>query len=247
MAVKILLATLAVILALAAAPGVQAAGKTHPQPKGWKAVLIAGDDRERAFDDAVDAMARKLASFGVPNANITILKSSGDDEDAATVENIKAAFADLDPGRDDGCFVFATSHGAPGRGLFVRRAQAYLSPGALDGLLGRSCGGRPTVVVASGCYSGIFADGPPLVAPNRTILTAARDDRPSFGCNASLEYTVFDRCILESLKRGLAWRVVMDNTRACVSGSEWDMRVQDPSEPQLSIGAAVANLKVFAR
>ncbi len=242
---KIVLATLALVLALAAPAPARAADAS--QPTGWKAVLIAGDDHELAFDDAVDAMARKLAGFGVAPADITVLKASGDDEDAATAENIKAAFAAMHPGRDDGCFVFATSHGAPGRGLFMRRAQAYLSPRSLDVLLDRACGGRPTVVIASGCFSGIFAEGPPLVAPNRTILTAARDDRPSFGCNASLEYTVFDRCILDSLERGLSWNVVMDKTRACVSGSEWDMHVKDPSEPQLSIGTAVADLSAFGR
>ena len=40
------------------------------QPKGWKVLLIAGDDQEPAFDNAVAAMAAKLASFGVPQANM---------------------------------------------------------------------------------------------------------------------------------------------------------------------------------
>ena len=43
------------------------------QPMSWKALLIAGDDAEPAFDNGVDAMAGKLEAFGVPPANITIL------------------------------------------------------------------------------------------------------------------------------------------------------------------------------
>ncbi len=242
-----ILATLALALALTLAGPLAARSAGPPQPAGWKAVLIAGDDRELAFDNAVDAMARKLVGFGVPSRNITVLKASGDDEDATTRANVEAAFAGLHPGPADGCFVFVTSHGAEGRGLLIQRADAFLSPHTLDVLLGRGCGSRPSVVIASGCFSGIFADGPPLVSPNRVILTAARDDRPSFGCNASLQYTVFDRCILDNLVRGAMWRKVMDKTRACVSGNEWDMRVRYPSEPQLSVGQAVAGLRAFVR
>jgi len=217
------------------------------QPAGWKAVLIAGDDEESAFDNAVDAMADKLSDFGVARSDITVLKASGDDAAAATKPNIEAAFADLDPGPGEGCFVYITSHGMPRRGLVMRRARAILEPAALARMLDNSCGVRPTVVIASGCYSGIYATEPPLPAANRTILTAAREDRPSFGCNAHLQYTFFDKCVLDNLQRDMSWRTVMDKTRACVSGTEFDMRVNAPSEPQLSIGDAESDLRAFSR
>lgn len=240
---KALSAILAIAVAFAA-PG--AVWADPAQPAGWKALLIAGDNQEAAFDNAVDAMARKLSDFGVPPGNITILKASGVDEDAATPENIRTGFASLaaDPG--EGCFVYVTSHGVRGRGLIMRRARMFLSPRALGVLLNQSCGDRPTVVIASGCFSGIFAEEAPLLAANRAILTAARDDRPSFGCNANLEYTVFDHCVLDSLERGIAWSLVMDRTRVCVSGNEWDLRVREPSEPQISVGDAVSSLRVFS-
>ena len=216
------------------------------QPAGWKAVLIAGDDQEPAFDNAVEAMARKLGRFGVPRDDITILKADGQSYQVANGTNIRNAFASLDPALGEGCFVFVTSHGAPRQGLVMKRARAYLTPAGLGELLDQSCAQRPTVVIASGCYSGIFADGPPLPATNRTILTAARPDRPSFGCNASLEYTVFDQCVLDSLERGVAWRVVMDRTRACVTARETAMHVGAPSQPQLSVGADETHLRVFS-
>jgi len=235
------------ILALAVLfGGAAAASAAEPQPTGWKALLIAGDYHELAFDNAVEAMAHKLESYGVRADDVTVLKSRGEVEDVANRKNIQAGFAALAADPSEGCFVFATSHGVPGKGLVMRRADAVLSPGALSAMLDHSCGSRPTVVIASGCFSGIFAEGPPVPAANRAILTAARDDRPSFGCNAHLEYTVFDHCILDSLERGILWRMVMDRTRVCVSGNEFDMRVPEPSEPQLSVGAAVAGLKVFA-
>src|SRR5262245_34409506 len=59
-----------------------------PQPTGWKAVLIAGDDSERAFDNAVDAMAKRLADFGVSRSHIAILKASGNGAPVNTAPNI---------------------------------------------------------------------------------------------------------------------------------------------------------------
>ena len=86
-----------------------------------------------------------------------------------------------------------------------------------------------------------------MPAANRTILTAARDDRPSFGCNADRKLTVFDACVLDSLDRGLTWQVVMDKARACVAENERALGVDASSSPQMSVGADVANLLVYAR
>ena len=216
-----------------------------PQPAGWKAALIAGDFREPAFDNAVEAMAAKLAGFGVPRADMTVLEASAVDRSSATVSNIHAAITGLRPGPAEGCFVYVTSHGAKGRGLVIARTQTFLSPEDLDQMLFQGCGDRPTVVIASGCYSGIFAEAP-SAAHNRVILTAARDDRPSFGCNASLRYTVFDRCALENIETGLSWTVLMDRVRACVAKNEAELGVAASSDPQLSIGADEASLRVFA-
>lgn len=217
-----------------------------PQPAGWKAVLIAGDDHEPAFDNAVDAMAETLVRFGVARSDITILKATARDNHAATQANIGRAFAELRPAPTDGCFVFITSHGGEGRGLFLARGNDFISPNELAGMLGGACGSRPTVVVASGCYSGSFTQGRAMPAANRTILTAARADRPSFGCNAGLRYTVFDQCILDSMERGIRWPDVMSRTRQCVSARERSMG-ELPSSPQLSVGAAETGLTVFGQ
>ncbi len=217
------------------------------QPAGWKAILIAGDNEEPAFDNAVDAMAQKLETFGVASADIAILKASDYGAQGAVRANIRAAFDHLDPGPNDGCFFYMTSHGMRGRGLILRREQFVMSPQALASGLDQACGARPTVVIASGCFSGIYATAHELARANRVILTAARPDRPSFGCNASLRYTVFDRCILDNLAQDRAWDAIMDGTRACVSGNEFDMHVEEPSEPQIAVGAEEAKLLAFAR
>ena len=239
----LLAATVCLSLAACASSPKTAAQVPLQQPTGWKAVLIAGDDAEPAFDNAVDAMARKLARDGVAVPNVTVLKATGQGQQAASKRNVVNAFANLDPAAGDGCFVFVTSHGAKDRGLIVKSANAMLTPADLDGFLGRPCEGKPTVVIASGCFSGSFAEGP-MPAANRVILTAARDDRTSFGCDAKRKYTVFDECILGSIERGLDWQAVMSKARACVSSNEQMLGVV-PSTPQISVGADVANLLVF--
>lgn len=243
---RLILLTLALGMLLIACNALPASAKSEPaQPKGWKAVLIAGDDQEPAFDNAVDSMANKLAGFGVPRSNMTVLKATGHDQQAATTDNIKTAFERLNPTSTEGCFVFVTSHGAPGRGLVIKRDDRFLSPRDLGTLLDRACRDRPTVVIASGCYSGSFAEGRSMPARNRVILTAARDDRSSFGCNANLRFTVFDKCILDSLDRGSQWRAVMGRARNCVRENERTLHVGPPSAPQLSIGVDIRDLLVF--
>jgi hypothetical protein len=240
------LAALCLALAACGAPPPPAIA-TGPlaQPTGWKALLIAGDNEEPAFDNAVDAMAGKLESFGVPASDITILKASGRGTEAATKDNVVRAFDSLDPSPGQGCFVFVTSHGAQNEGLIIRSADAFLAPDGMAGLLESPGRNRPTVIIASGCYSGIFAEGDSLPAPNRVILTAARDDRTSFGCNAKREYTVFDQCVLGHLQQGARWQGAMLAIRACVAANEQELGVEAASSPQISAGADVADLQVF--
>jgi len=215
------------------------------QPTAWKAVLIAGDDAEPAFDNAVDAMDQKLLAFGLRPEDVVELKSSAVGAEAANRDNITNAFDAFAPGSSGGCFVFITSHGANERGLIIKAAQSFLTPADLNAFLNVGCADRPTVVIASGCFSGIFANGGMMPAANRTILTAARSDRTSFGCNASRQYTVFDECVLEGIARGVPWRAVMDKTRICVARHEAEENFQPPSEPQIFVGRNVAQQLAF--
>ena len=236
---------ISIALLLAACASQPEAAQPLPQPSAWKAVLIAGDDAEPAFDNAVDAIAAKLEGYGLRRADMVTLKASGTGELRATRDNMREAFSNLAPAPSEGCFVFITSHGLPRRGLFMKAGGGPLTPRELDGLLDRSCAERPTVVIASGCFSGVFASGWSMPAANRTILTAAQSDRTSFGCNAERRFTIFDQCVLENLEARQPWRAVMDRVRACVSRSEEESDVSPPSNPQFHVGRAVEGLTAF--
>jgi Peptidase C13 family len=212
----------------------------------WQAVLAAGDDAEPVFDDATRALAGRLATAGVPAANVHRLSASRaqwrDGVEPATIPLLLQRIAGLRPQPDEQCLVFLTSHGERGAGLWLARSDAALRPNQLAAALSQGCGAVPTVVIVSGCYTGGFVKGA-MATPNRIVLTAARADRPSFGCAVGRRYAVFDQCLLDALPRSATWRGVFGGTKACVAHLEHRLG-ERPSEPQAYFGAAVADIGV---
>jgi len=218
-----------------------------PNPAAsWQVVLAAGDDAEPVFDNATRALSKRLAAAGVPIGNIHRLSASAAELGAAVepaLANILLQRIGTLPARPgDRCLIFLTSHGERGAGLWLARSNTTLSPDELAQALSRGCAAVPTVVVVSACYSGSFAAGK-MAKPNRIVLTAARDDRPSFGCQVHRVYNFFDECLLGALPKSATWRAVAEGSRECVSRMERALG-ERPSEPQAYFGAAVANLNV---
>jgi hypothetical protein len=224
-----------------AAPAIGAAGEN-----GWKAVLVAGDNAEPVFDNALAAMTGWLTARGVRPGDIHRLSANPGPRDPAaepaTLHGILQRIGLLQPRQGERCLVFLTSHGQRGEGAWLAYSGEFLRPAALARALAVGCAGAPTVVIVSSCYSGAFSQGA-MRAPNRVVLTAARADRPSFGCQADRTYTVYDECLLASLPRSATWRAVNRATQACVRGRERRLNVL-PSQPQAAIGAAVRSLAV---
>jgi peptidase C13-like protein len=236
------IAALCTALWLAAAP-VRGAAAAAPQ---WQAVLVAGDDAQPVFDNAVETLARWLAGSGVPSGDIHRLSASPGARDPAaepaSAERILQRIAALRPPPGGGCLVFITSHGQQGRGIWLAYRGEYLEPASLAQALSAGCAAAPTVVILSSCYSGAFT-APEMRAPNRIILSAARADRTSFGCQADRTYTVFDECLLGALPRAPSWRAVYGASLGCVRAREKQLGVL-ASQPQASFGAAVRDLPV---
>jgi Peptidase C13 family len=225
------------IAAMGAAPA-------PPEPEHWQAVLVAGDAAQPVFDNALRAMNLWLGEHGVAETDIHRLAASAGPRDPAiepaTLGRVLSRIANLRSRPGDGCFVFITSHGGHGSGIYLSRDDAFLRPAALARALDAGCGTVPTVVVVSGCYSGTFAAGA-MARPNRIVLTAARADRPSFGCAAERTYTVYDSCLLGTLPHATTWRAAFTETRACVELHERELEAT-PSFPQAWFGAAVRKL-----
>ena len=211
--------------------------------QSWRVLLVAGDDSIPVFDNAVDRLSGLLA--GKPGLEIRRLTSDmllrASDRKIATAKSIDGALAGS---AAQGCLVFLTSHGSED-GLLLHQDydnKKTLSPGRLDRILDKQCGERPTVVVVSACHSGVFI-GKASKGDNRIILTAARDDRVSFGCGADYELTYFDECLLDAWPKSQTWRQLFDRANTCVRLKESEMS-EAPSMPQSFFGAKVKDLEL---
>ncbi len=210
----------------------------------WAAIVVAGDWHSHSgapsevFDNARKDVATDLTRLGFAPNNILQFSvrperypgSGAAHSDKQTIAN---DLWDLSNRTTGGCLAYFTSHGSPD-GMVLD--EGLLTPSAMAAMLDNACGSRPTVVFVVACFSGVFVDA--LSGPNRFVMTAARPDRPSFGCGDNDHYTFFDNCWLDSVNASGDFPALANTIRACVSRKEAEIHAY-PSEPQLSIGANV--------
>lgn len=208
----------------------------------WSAVVVAGDwhahdgGPSEAFDNARRDVTQALGRAGFQPQNIRQFsvrpeRYKDTRPEKTDLRAIYDALVDLSGRTSGGCVFYLTSHGAP-QGAQVD--QGILQPGVLATMLDQSCGRRPTVVVISACYSGVYV--PTLAKPNRMVLTAARPDRTSFGCGQDNKYPYFDDCFLSSMPRAHDFSGLAGTVRECVRVREIAEKMSPPSEPQVWIG-----------
>jgi len=209
----------------------------------WAAIVVAGDwhahdgSPSEVFDNARRDLSTDLVQLGFSPDNIeefSVRAASYSSEHLLQSDShtIATSLWDLSNRASAGCFVFFTSHGSTDG--IVMGGDTF-SPNSLSEILDNTCSDKPTVVIISACFSGVFV--PVLQAPNRMILTAARPDRTSFGCSQSLRYTFFDECLLQTLPATSDFPDLGRGVQACVAAREKREHVGPPSEPQLWVGA----------
>lgn len=216
----------------------------------WKVVMMASDQsNQSAWISAFDNARKRLLGFfqgrGVAPNNIRQLSLKPQQQSAsvqaATTQNFTSAVANLNAnGPRDACLIFMTSHGSRD-GFNI--GSSRLRPSALEAALNTGCGNRPTVLLVSACYSGLYTlDSSGLKKPNRIILTASRSDRTSFGCSPENEFTYWDGCLIENLPKSSTFKSLASNIQSCIARKEAGMTM--PSLPQAFIGGEVENLKI---
>ena len=229
------------VLLLAPLSSAQAGGPFS----NWSAVVVAGDFHAHsggpteAFDNARRDVTRTLVNLGFDKAAIQQFSvrperyptDAPGRSDARTIYDalrVKAQTA------KSGCLFYLSSHGSPDGALL---GEDLLRPHLLAAMLDDACPGRPSVVVISACFSGVFI--PPLQKGDRLILTAARPDRASFGCGESDKYPYFDDCFLASAPGARDFAALGAAVQACVARREKETGAEPASEPQVWIGPAL--------
>lgn len=205
----------------------------------WTSAIVAADWRDgadrpiQAFDNARRDLVKGFLAAGFPRANMVDYSLRPDVPEptsaSAVVDGITAAATR----GTAGCLLYFTSHGAPNAMVFG--VAPRMTPDMMANIVRSACGTRPTVVIVSACYSGIFVNA--LAAPNRMVLTAASRERTSFGCGADETYPWFDGCIIETLPTASDFLALAAGTRACVARKEAALGATPPSDPQMFVGA----------
>ena len=225
--------------------GASPVASKEPEPQShlvdfshWAAVLVAGDYRahngapSKVFDNGRRDLGKAFAKIGFAPANM--LEYSVDYDEGtqhASVPEIAAGLHATAAKAQGGCLMYFTSHGTP-QGMVI--GDAILTPNQMRDMVGSACGERPTVVVMSACYSGLFVAS--LQGPNRIVMTAARPDRTSFGCGEMDHYTFFDDCFLRAMPMAGDFPGLGSLVQQCVAEREVQMKATQPSEPQVNVG-----------
>ncbi len=142
----------------------------------------------------------------------------------------------LDPAQDI-ALVYLTAHGSQAATLQTdlpnNKLLSAISSASLADMLA-SAGIRRSIIIVSACYAGTWL--PALATPDSIVITAARKDRTSFGCDDKRRLTYFGEALLEGpLARGASLRDSFEAARSTVTGWETSGRLT-PSEPQVHVG-----------
>jgi hypothetical protein len=230
---------LAAWIALASPAWAQTARGSSSRFEGWTSAIIAADWRDgrgrpiQAFDNARRDLVKGFLDAGFPRATMVDYSLRPDAPEPVTARAAMDGLYEAATRGDAGCLLYFTSHGAPSAMVFGDAAP--MTPDMMVHIVRRACGARPTVVIVSACYSGIFVNA--LTAPNRMVLTAASRERTSFGCGADETWPWFDGCVLESLPTATDFLALAAGARSCVARKEQEYEVDLPSEPQLFVGS----------
>lgn len=207
-------------------------------------VGFAGFGHQAVFKREVQEV-RKLFDerFGTRGRSVVLINhpSTVNDVPLATADNLEQVLLGLgkimDPANDT-LFLFVTTHGVQSV-LVVEMPYVGLEPlrpQALKQMLDRS-GIRNRVLVLSACHSGSFI---PALANARTlVITAARADRTSFGCDDKRAWTYFgDAYFNRALRTETSFKRAFDHARKQIETWEAADRLV-PSMPQMRGGEAL--------
>ena len=237
-----LIIVLAVLFGLGATAHAQAQSLAAAPPgwfANWTSAIVAADWRDganrpiQAFDNARRDLVKGFLAAGFPRDTMVDYSLRPDVAQPTSASAVLDGLNAAATRGTAGCLLYFTSHGVPTAMVFGEAPR--MTPDMMANMVGAACGTRPTVVIVSACYSGIFVNA--LSAPNRMVLTAASRERTSFGCGADETYPWFDGCVIETLPTASDFLALAAGTRACVARKETERGVSPASEPQLFVGA----------
>lgn len=208
-------------------------------------VSVALDSDPVFGREAREAGKVLTARYGAAGHSITLAGTDGTgpsslpDGSMTSLTLTLARIAELMDPNEDVLVLYSTSHGAPVGIAYHDGDEGFglLAPDRLASLL-NELGIKRRVLLLSACYSGVFI--PALAGENSAIVTAASNDRPSFGCMAENDWTFFgDALINHAFRKPQPLAAAAKEAQDMIGGWEAANKL-DPSNPQVSIGTGVS-------
>jgi len=243
--------------AVLAPPGQQLAdhrridGAIHslkPQRKGVvdAYVIVVALDADPVFNREAREAGRVLSRrFGAEGRTIVLAADEGRAKASAPgspnhLAIALAATAEVMDRNEDVLVLYSTSHGHPVGGLVFKdaaRGIGGLPPAKLAELIDPP-GFKNRLLIIQACYSGQFVA--PLSSDRTIIATASSADRPSFGCSAGNDWTLYGHALINlAMREPKALEAQFRRASEIVAEAEQRAGLQ-PSNPQLSIGRATS-------
>jgi hypothetical protein len=209
----------------------------------WQGFFVAGDDSIENFDNSrIDLTQLMNQMTTMKSAQFSSSRSHiSSNVYPANIQYIADAFNSKPLNSGEGCFIHFTSHGSKNKGFYLS-LSGILPPDVFSNMVNRKCGNAPTVILISACFSGQFITES-LKGPNRIIMTAAINDRPSFGCSADTRYTYWDSCLLSEIPTSKTWTEVAKRVQSCIQREE-KLKGFPSSYPQSWFGSNTTNWTV---
>lgn len=205
---------------------------------------FAGYGQEQIFAREIDLAAQVVGErYGSANRSLRLINDRRDLDTwpLASAPGLRYALRRLREvmGDEDVLFLTFASHGDRDAGVRVSNAgmiTTRVSPQQLDEMLAEAgIGWR--VIVVSACYSGSFVET--LSNERSVVITAAAQDRKSFGCNDSRFLTYFGEAFFQDALKGAgSLRQAFQTASAALDKKERAGGIV-PSLPQASFGAQI--------
>lgn len=202
-------------------------------------VGFAGDSEENVFRNEVEFVEQQFIQRFDASAHTLLLENNRmtlAQRPIASLTNLETALnaiaKKMNP-NDDVLLLFLASHGSEDHVLYVNIDPLPLNqiaPQDLADVLNNTTI-RWKVIVISACYSGGFIDA--LKNSTTMVITAAREDRASFGCGAGSDITWFSKAFFaEALNQTDNFSTAF--AQATQSITEWETRDHENfSYPQI--------------
>lgn len=202
-------------------------------------LAVAGDGSQEVFRREVEFVRGQFdRDFDTRGHSIALVNSRHTATTApmATLTSIREALQTIAARMDrdhDILFLYMTSHGGKDHEFKLNQNAITLRglrPAELAEMLAESRI-RWKVVLVSACYSGGFIE--PLKSETTMVMTAARADRTSFGCEDENDFTYFGRAFFkEALPASGSFFEAFNRARVLVS--QWEAKDKTP-EPERSL------------